>query len=434
MSLVTIELFFGMLVFCTRVTWRKLWYLPLAAACAFAYDLLYFPLIASLDSGPLSLLMIAVKSLYYLACFALIVVVLHCCAYATWLESLVIVAAGYAVQHLSYNIFALMMNALHLEQVFPDLNYTVVHVMVFALVCLVIYVVLGRRITVDEHKIRTRWGWIVACVAAIMLMVVFSMVFVQRKPLEVQTVGLLYDSLCTALMLLLVLLGSSNDQLRSDLIAIQQADRLKEQHYEMSKETIEQINIRCHDIRKLVGSLYADDGRMPTPEMIRKVEDNIRIYDSIFHTGNDSLDVLLTGKGLYCSRHGIMFTCMADGAALSFMDRSDLYSLFGNILDNALESAVQVQTGKRVVDLSVQRDGGLLVIHEENYYAANHEPIFKNGMPVTTKTHKANHGLGTRSIAWQVRKYHGELTMNAANEVFSLGIVIPIPDASVPSH
>ena len=83
--------------------------------------------------------MIAVKSLYYLACFALIVVVLHCCAYATWLESLVIVAAGYAVQHLSYNIFALMMNALHLEQVFPDLNYTVVHVMVFALVCLVIY-------------------------------------------------------------------------------------------------------------------------------------------------------------------------------------------------------------------------------------------------------------------------------------------------------
>ena len=55
-------------------------------------------------------------------------------------------------------------------------------------------------------------------------------------------------------------------------------------------------------------------------------------------------------------------------------------------------------------------------------------------MPVTTKTDKANHGLGTRSIAWQVRKYHGELTMNAANEVFSLGIVIPIPDASVPSH
>ncbi|MCB5392606.1 GHKL domain-containing protein, partial [Eggerthella lenta] len=68
----------------------------------------------------------------------------------------------------------------------------------------------------------------------------------------------------------------------------------------------------------------------------------------------------------------------------------------------------------------------------ENYYAANHEPIFKNGMPVTTKTDKANHGLGTRSIAWQVRKYHGELTMNAANEVFSQGIVIPSPDASVP--
>ncbi|WP_052118752.1 ATP-binding protein, partial [Bifidobacterium saguini] len=310
----------------------------------------------------------------------------------------------------------------------PHLNYTVVHIVMFALMCLVIYAFIGRRVSIDEHKIRARYGWVVACVAAMMLMVVFSMVFVQRKPMEVQTVGFLYDSLCMTLMLTLVLLASTNDQLRSDLIAMQQADRLKTQHYEMAKENIEQINIRCHDIRKLVGSLYADDGRMPTPEMIREVENNIRIYDSMFHTGNDSLDVLLTEKGLYCSRHGIVFTCMADGRSLDFMERSDLYSLFGNILDNALESAQQIEdAGKRVVNLSVQRDGGLLVIHEENYYDAARAPIFKNGMPVTTKSDKANHGLGTRSIAWQTRKYHGELTMKAADGVFSLGIVIPIP-------
>ncbi|KAB7788719.1 ATP-binding protein [Bifidobacterium cebidarum] len=428
MSLVTIELFFGMLVFCAQVTWRKPWYLPLAAAAAFAYDWMYFPLIGTIDSGPVSALTITCKSLYYLGSFALMVVALRCCAYITWLEALVIAVAGYAVQHLSYNVFALMMNVLDVHHVSLHINSTVVHIALFALVCLAIYAVIGRRIAIDEHKIRARYGWVVACVAAMVLMVVFSMVFVQRKPMAVQTVGFLYDSLCMTLMLMLVLLASTNDQLRSDLIAMQQADRLKAQHYEMAKENIEQINIRCHDIRKLVGSLYADDGRMPTPEMIREVENNIRIYDSMFHTGNDSLDVLLTEKGLYCSRHGIAFTCMADGRSLDFMERSDLYSLFGNILDNALESAQQVEdTGKRVVNLSVQRDGGLLVIHEENYYAAEHAPIFKNGMPMTTKSDKANHGLGTRSIAWQTRKYHGELTMKATDGVFSLGIVIPIP-------
>ncbi|KFI91760.1 hypothetical protein BISA_1047 [Bifidobacterium saguini DSM 23967] len=119
MSLVTIELFFGMLVFCAQVTWRKRWYLVFAAAVAFAYDWMYFPLIGAIDNDSVSALTITLKSLYYFGSFALMVIALHWCAYVTWLESLVIAVAGYAVQHLSYNVYALMMNVLDFDRFGP---------------------------------------------------------------------------------------------------------------------------------------------------------------------------------------------------------------------------------------------------------------------------------------------------------------------------
>ena len=429
MSLVTIELFFSMLVFCSHVTWRspRCIHLMFALASAFLLDLLYFPLIGTLDAGAVTLLLIAAKSLYYLVCFTSMAMVLRLCARVMWLESLVIAVAGYGVQHLSYNISELVMRVV--DYGIPwRVNFTILHLVTFVVTCVVVYTLLGRQLIIDEDKIRARLGWVAACLASLVLMVVFSMVFVQRRPTEVQIVGLLYDSLCVMLMLAVLFLALSNNRLYSDLVMIQQSDRLKEQHYEMTKETIEQINIKCHDIRKLVGSLYADDGKMPTPEMIREVEQNIRIYDSLFHTGNDSLDILLTEKALYCSRHNITFTCMADGLAVNFMEQYDLYSLFGNIMDNAVESVRQISDiSKRVINLSVKQGGDLLIIREENYYAPEHAPVFRNGMPVTTKPDVLNHGLGTRSIAWQTHKYHGELTMKASGEVFSLAIVMPVP-------
>ena len=68
------------------------------------------------------------------------------------------------------------------------------------------------------------------------------------------------------------------------------------------------------------------------------MEQEIRSYEAQNKTGNEVLDTILTSKSLYCQQHGITLTCVADGAALDFMDTMDLCSLFGNALDNAIES------------------------------------------------------------------------------------------------
>lgn len=40
---------------------------------------------------------------------------------------------------------------------------------------------------------------------------------------------------------------------------------------------------------------------------------------------------------------GIILNCMADGACLDFMDAVDIYTIFGNALDNAIESVSKLE-------------------------------------------------------------------------------------------
>ena len=91
-------------------------------------------------------------------------------------------------------------------------------------------------------------------------------------------------------------------------------------------------------------------------------------YDSSFNTGNKSLDVVLTEKKLLCDNKGIKFFCMADGKLLNGIKVSDIYSLFGNAIDNAIECLADVADEdyiKRIIALPTEeleiRDGQVYI-------------------------------------------------------------------------
>lgn len=54
---------------------------------------------------------------------------------------------------------------------------------------------------------------------------------------------------------------------------------------------------------------------------------------------------------------------------LSFIRENDIYALFGNILDNAIEaSEKQKKDEERVVSISTISKEGFIRIHEENFF------------------------------------------------------------------
>jgi hypothetical protein len=194
---------------------------------------------------------------------------------------------------------------------------------------------------------------------------------------------------------------------------------------ESSKETIELINVKTHDLKKQIARL---GDRIPQDE-VDELRELVGIYDAVTRTGNEALDVLLAEKVLLCETRGIQFDRLVDGSALDPMKPGDVYALLGNALDNAMEAVADVSDpGRRYIALRVRRSRGLVAVHVENAYAG--ERTFVDGLPVTTKADTRYHGFGMRSIRMICEKYDGHLSVAARDGVFSLTVLLPLAAAA----
>ena len=198
----------------------------------------------------------------------------------------------------------------------------------------------------------------------------------------------------------------------------------RERQFSLSRETIEAINIKCHDLRHQIRSLADGDAavdRAALDDLAREVS----IYDSVLSTGNEALDTILTEKGLVCERRGITLTCIANGTALGFMAPADLYAFFGNALDNAIEAAGALEDPtRRTISVVVRRTMGAASIHVENYFAGELR-FSTDGLPATTKADRTAHGFGVRSMRQIAERYGGTFSADAADGVFRLDVIIP---------
>lgn len=193
--------------------------------------------------------------------------------------------------------------------------------------------------------------------------------------------------------------------------------------YEAFRNTVDYINIKCHDLKHEIE--YLRGGGTPDPEKLKELAKNVAIYEAFAKTGNETLDILLTEKNLLCLSESITLTYMADAAGLEVMAGSDIYSLFGNLLDNAIEYLRTVKDGgERFIRLFIKPQGGRLIIHEENYYIG--KGTFKGGIPQTTKPDKIRHGFGIRSMTRIAKQYGGDLLISTEEGLFKVDIYIKL--------
>ena len=194
-------------------------------------------------------------------------------------------------------------------------------------------------------------------------------------------------------------------------------------HYEMQKESMEMINIKCHDLRHQIRRLR-ESGSPASRREMEEIENSVYVYDSMFRTGSEVLDVILSDYSLRCGKSEVQLTCMADGGKIAFMDEMDVYSLFGNMLENALEYEQTVENKEnRFISLTVRAESRGARVHAENYY----EGDAKAGEIVTSKTDKRNHGFGIKSMKKIVEKYNGKFDIIIADDMFQVDIFLPEP-------
>ena len=199
----------------------------------------------------------------------------------------------------------------------------------------------------------------------------------------------------------------------------------KERQYAISKENIEIINCKCHDLKRQIEALRIspDENRQ---SLIDELSKEVRIYDSIIKTTNETLNVILTEKAMICEAKHINFSCIADGDALSGIGDVDLYLLFSNALDNAIEASVKIENeDDRAIGIMVERLGNFVSIRISNNYVGEVN-IRPDGRIPTYKSDTAHHGYGISSMEYSAKKYGGIICMGTDGGVFILQIILPI--------
>ncbi len=218
--------------------------------------------------------------------------------------------------------------------------------------------------------------------------------------------------------------GAKAKQLEDEKETLRSLLELQAKQSESSKKEQEILNMKFHDMKHQIGILKGMSGEEKN-ESLSELEKIVDIYGDYAKTGNETLDIILTQKALLCSEENVVFTYVIEGEAFSFMSASDLSALFGNIIDNAIESAIKQEGDYRLIKISAHEKNGFLSLTEENYVEGEVK-FSKGGLPISTKENQVYHGFGTKSIKYIASKYHGTYSFEQKGNRFKVSLLFPL--------
>lgn len=372
-------------------------------------------------------LRVPLELLYYLGPLVLAYAIIRLCSSISREDALYGTACVYAMQHISFCLTIALLGEMEALDALTWMHLAATWGIAI-LVGILGYLSIARHLPLDGHYGVSRRkalviSVIVFCIAMLLNYPIRQIT--ERNPF-LYSVCMIYDLLTCAF----ILYSQTEQRRETDLVASLRTERrLRQQmqeQYELSRDNIEQINRKCHNLKHQLAALRFVTSGEEREAGLREIEQAVMIYDAAAKTGNEVLDTVLTQKSLTCEEHQISWTCMADGAALNHIAPVDLYTLFGNALDNAIESSCRIaDPDKRNVSVTVQHQHGAAFIQVENYYEGTLQ--MEDGLPVTTKQDTFHHGYGVRSMQEITNRYGGTMDITVEDEVFVLSILLPLP-------
>lgn len=421
-----IELFVAESMFIFRMKKRSLFPLRYILAIVFGVAIAYFIKVFYYNA--------IFSSLIFFILFCVSVILLAFCFNTKIINVIFCSIAGYSTQHLSYQFVNLVLVASGLlsepmgvyGNAMPE-NATLIYVPISIVCYFITYwlIFLVSQKSIKEWKDFNIKNTNLLVLAGIILAVdIIVNAFITYQSNEVWNKTFVISTsisgiICCVLTLWVQFNLLLQKDLKHELADIYHLYRQEQKQLITSQTNIDLINQKCHDLKYQIRAIAQNNSLGEST--IKEIENCISIYDSVIKTGNKTLDTILTEKSLLCHKNNITFTCVADGARLDFINEVDLFTLFGNAFDNAIEAVLQLDESRRVISLTTKSNEDFFSICLRNYYKGELE--FKNAVPKTTKKDVNFHGFGVKSIQGIVEKYGGDMYISAQENVFNLNIL-----------
>lgn len=410
------EVIFGWIIFttiCLRNSRRRS-YFPLRAVLSVAVCMCLAHFFNTMDESAV---------FYYLLLIALFIS-LRCCFENTVWQTFLVMGIAYAMQFIMYSIWLILSTwlipgfAFWEENIWADLLYYSV---------LALMVAITWNIT-KEFKKFPELEKFHPVPLALFLVIIFVAGFLCNQTNHFEN----WSAIIVARLLSLIVCAMGvwlavdflvHRQIAMDNVMQRYIIEQQKKEFELSKESINDLNIKCHDLKYQIREIYNRIGKNDASGL-EEIENCIQAFQSNYKTGNEALNIVLSEKARMCAEREISFNFMGSGELISFMKDIDIYRLFNNAIDNAIEASEKIEKEKRIISVNIGFAGPFVSIYFENYF--NGKAEFSNGMPLTSKENKQNHGFGVRSIKMITDSYGGQFSVTNDEDVFALSLLFPI--------
>ena len=405
----------------------RLWILLLGSALVLFVPYVYRR-ITDLSFYSSFFFMIGWYSISYLVLCAFLFLIFYLSFQISAKEQLLILCCAYLLQNIVYQFYRVLARSV------PTLGHAagrVLNLLIVLAICAVICVIFKKKMIIfDLNRVKTPSALFFSACLIVLLTVISQWLDQFTEDVAVMRLGIyLYAGIASTFLLCILLLIFNSSRLRYEYAVINELYKKAEKQHRISRENIDYINQKVHDMKHQIAAIKQMIVRGAGGEEIggrmAELEKTAKVYDDTILTGSSILDTLLTEQKLFCDKNNIQLDCVVDGAALGFLDPVDLYVVFGNAIDNAVESVLKIgDAERRVITVAARQGGGFVSIRFENPYEG--QIVLQRGLPHTSKEGEDFHGFGIKSIRFIVRKYGGNMTISAEDGRFSLCLLIPV--------
>lgn len=284
-----------------------------------------------------------------------------------------------------------------------------------------------------ERKNLVNWQWIVigcslvfSTVAGKTLITLsrdFPGIQMQEQKLMLLCVSCIW--LMCLIMYFVVQQMSKDNQTKLEYELMKEKEKYSKESMEIIKRSNEELREFKHDLKNYLLPLQEAMETMPQSEMVKvweKINQKIEDVQTLIQTGNSYVDSMINTKITLARSEKVDVKCTIL-SKMEGIDDLEFCSVFGNLMDNAIEAERKV-TEKKEIIIFVEEKMGYLRLEIQNKIEKS--VLNENSSLNTTKKDTSSHGIGHKSVKRTMQKVGGALKCYETGDLFCAEAVFPI--------
>lgn len=218
---------------------------------------------------------------------------------------------------------------------------------------------------------------------------------------------------------------NKDNEIKTKLLLSEQKANLYKQNIISSNIQIETIKLLKHDMKNnisCIDALIEEENYDEAHNICHSLTNKYTSIGTIVNTENYLLNAVLNVEIEKAKSYGIPVKLSITNDLKMFKNSSDIISLIGNILDNAISYLSKNKVKNNEINFSTGYEGSYSVIKCRNNILDS--VLFNNPSLKTDKKDKDNHGKGITIINSIAHKYNGDVIIKERNKEFIITVIL----------